>query len=311
MAKDESGGAVSEELGQIETSSIDKLGEIKKAQEKLRGLIEKAESSREKVTAEVFERVVRDYNARIDEHEKEALPLREEARTEFEKLRILHARFEDELGKARLDAEELQFRHEIGELPEGEFEEKQKSSSETVSRCEKAFEAADELRKRFLEVIPEPEARPAPAPPPPPPASPPPPPAADAKEPEEDDDDLEATVYDVSAPRFDPDTAQTQDSAAPVARLVEKREDGAEAASYSLGRTTTIGRTPDNDIALDFPEVSRHHAKIVATPEGFMVSDLKSGNGTYVNDQRLDEGPLNDGDVLRFGSLAFLVQFGE
>jgi pSer/pThr/pTyr-binding forkhead associated (FHA) protein len=117
-------------------------------------------------------------------------------------------------------------------------------------------------------------------------------------------------VYDVSAPRFDTDTAQTQDAAEPVAKLVEKRTDGAKSATYNLARTTTVGRTPDNDIALDFPEVSRHHAKIVATEGGFVVTDLKSGNGTYVNDQRIDEGPLRDGDTLRFGSLAFGVEYG-
>jgi len=311
VGEDEAGGPVSDELEQIETSYLDKLVEIKEAQERLRGLIAKAESSKDKVSAEVFARVVKDYNTRIDEHEQEALPLREKARTEFEKLRTLHARLSTELDKARLDAEELKFRHELGELPEGEFEEKQKASSQTVSRSEKAFGAADALRKRFLDVIPEPpppEAKPAPAAAKAPaPASPPPPPAAEE---EEDDEDLEATVYDVSAPRFDPDTASTQDSATPVARLVAKLPDGSEGATHNLGRTTTIGRTPDNDIPLDFPEVSRHHAKIHATPEGFIVTDLKSGNGTYINDQRIDEGPLANGVTLRFGSLAFVVHIG-
>jgi hypothetical protein len=310
VAEDEAGGPESDELDQIETSYLNKLVEIKQAQERLRGLIEKAESSKDKVSAEVFARVVADYDTRIEQHEQEARPLREKARTEFEKLRTTHARLSGELDKARLDAEELKFRHDLGELPEGDFEERQKASSQAVSRSEKAFAAADALRERFLEVIPEP-------PPAASPASPPPPPPVPAKEPvaeieaevedEAEAGDLEATVYDVSAPRFDPDTASTQESAAPVARLVEKRGDGSEGASHTLGRTTTVGRTPDNDIPLDFPEISRHHARISATPEGFLVTDLKSGNGTYINDQRVDEGPLGNGDTLRFGSLAFIV----
>jgi hypothetical protein len=322
VGDDEAGGPVSDELDQIETSYLDKLVEIKEAQERLRGLIEKAESSKDKVSPEVFARVVEDYDTRIEEHEQEALPLREQARTEFEKLRTLHARLSKELDKARLDAEELKFRHELGELPDGEFEEKRKSSSQTVSRSEKAFAAADSLRERFLEVIPEPPApepaaeqaaAPSPEKGAPAPASPPPPPplAGEPEAEEEGDEDLEATVYDVSAPRFDPDTASTQDSATPVARLVARLPDGSEGATHSLGRTTTIGRTPDNDIPLDFPEVSRHHARISATPEGFLVTDLKSGNGTYINDQRVDEGPLGNGDTLRFGSLAFVVHLGD
>ena len=72
---------------------------------------------------------------------------------------------------------------------------------------------------------------------------------------------------------------------------------------------TTIGRSPDNDIVLDDASVSRHHARVVRTAEGFHLEDLNSFNGTTVGrapstatgPRCLDESELHIGDVpLRF-----------
>jgi pSer/pThr/pTyr-binding forkhead associated (FHA) protein len=47
--------------------------------------------------------------------------------------------------------------------------------------------------------------------------------------------------------------------------------------------------------------VSRRHAEVVLDGRGYVVRDLGSNNGTFVNDQRVDETKLNDGDVVRLG----------
>ncbi|NLF76175.1 MAG: FHA domain-containing protein [Chloroflexi bacterium] len=66
------------------------------------------------------------------------------------------------------------------------------------------------------------------------------------------------------------------------------------------GATVTIGRSPDNQIAIPERHVSRQHAVISFRDGIFMISDLGSANGTFVNDKPLsDPFPLAHGDVIR------------
>ncbi|MEB4210215.1 BTAD domain-containing putative transcriptional regulator [Mycobacterium sp. 94-17] len=70
--------------------------------------------------------------------------------------------------------------------------------------------------------------------------------------------------------------------------------------SHPLQRSTTIGRLGDNDIVLDSPKVSRHHAVIVDTGSGYVIEDLRSSNGVHVRDQRIGSAAtLRDGDRIR------------
>jgi pSer/pThr/pTyr-binding forkhead associated (FHA) protein len=64
---------------------------------------------------------------------------------------------------------------------------------------------------------------------------------------------------------------------------------------------TTLGRHQDSEISLDDITVSRRHAEIVRTEAGYIVRDSGSLNGTYVNNQRIDEAPLRQGDELQVG----------
>ena len=79
--------------------------------------------------------------------------------------------------------------------------------------------------------------------------------------------------------------------------------DGAE-KSYRLQthRPFTIGRDPGNDIILRDPKVSRHHAEIVFERGFFVLHDLASANGTYVNGKRIRVAPLTHGARLRMGN---------
>lgn len=79
-------------------------------------------------------------------------------------------------------------------------------------------------------------------------------------------------------------------------------------ARFVLGPRTTLGRSPASDIFLDDVSVSRDHATILASATNtYVVTDSGSLNGTYVNDERLDEATLLHGDVLQIGmfKLAF------
>jgi pSer/pThr/pTyr-binding forkhead associated (FHA) protein len=61
------------------------------------------------------------------------------------------------------------------------------------------------------------------------------------------------------------------------------------------------GRHPESDIFLDDVTVSRKHAVFRRTPAGFVVRDVGSLNGTYVNRQLVDEITLTTGDEVQIG----------
>ena len=66
--------------------------------------------------------------------------------------------------------------------------------------------------------------------------------------------------------------------------------------------TLLVGRTPDNDLSIDHPLISRHHARFVRSGSRWTVTDVGSTNGTYLNGQRVvGAAPLQIGDVVDLG----------
>ena len=66
-------------------------------------------------------------------------------------------------------------------------------------------------------------------------------------------------------------------------------------------RVNTIGKAPDNGIILSDPRVSRHHCQITFNQKGWLIEDLNSTNGTYVNGQKVESKPLDPGDRIELG----------
>jgi FHA domain-containing protein len=75
----------------------------------------------------------------------------------------------------------------------------------------------------------------------------------------------------------------------------------------------TIGRQPDNLLRIDNPAVSGHHAKIYWEGGGYILEDMESFNGTYVNNRRIGRVMLKDADVVLIGkhSVEFHAEAGE
>jgi pSer/pThr/pTyr-binding forkhead associated (FHA) protein len=94
-----------------------------------------------------------------------------------------------------------------------------------------------------------------------------------------------------------------------TALLVVKR--GPNAGSrFLLDRDrTSAGRHPESHIFLDDVTVSRHHAEFAREGGSFLVRDVGSLNGTYVNRQRIDQAGLSGGDEVQIGKfrLVFLT----
>ncbi len=69
-----------------------------------------------------------------------------------------------------------------------------------------------------------------------------------------------------------------------------------------------IGRDASNDVVLDSPRISRYHAQIERVGQRHRLTDLRSTNGTYVNDERVEEDVwLQTSDVIRIGSFRLVV----
>lgn len=66
--------------------------------------------------------------------------------------------------------------------------------------------------------------------------------------------------------------------------------------------TATIGRSPDSTVPIEDARVSRHHAEVKPAPEGFLLRDVGSMNGTRVNGIAVKEQLLGDGDEIGVGS---------
>ena len=84
----------------------------------------------------------------------------------------------------------------------------------------------------------------------------------------------------------------------------------AESLTFRIrsGAIKTVGRAPRADFIVDAALVSRLHCRLTATNDSLEVEDLKSTNGTFVNDERIERATLANGDRLRVGRFELQVE---
>jgi hypothetical protein len=291
---------VADDAASIDTTPIDALLQIKAKQDELQELVSRAERTRAKVSDVVYARVTEDYASRLRGLEAEARPLRKKAREEHARLEPIHQSRQRRVEEAQLDKEELEFRHEVGEVADEEFGGRIKTAEEVLAQRRKEFAETDDLKKRFMGVMgsPEPDdVRPEPTAPP-------------AVEVVEGEDQAYLAGAATLAGHV-PDLSKAAPAAAEgtlamrLAHLILEGSNPPE--EFQLGARTSIGRTSDNDIPINHASVSRHHAVVMLTENGYAIEDLKSGNGTFVNDERVGERrALATGDRVRIGQTAFV-----
>lgn len=374
-----------EELRQVDDSVLTSLVDLRRERDALRQRLARMQESASQVSAKVLDRVRGDYETRIAALEDKALPLRDAALTTFGRLKPLHDEAEEACETLRLDQEEVDLRHSLGEFDDTEHRERSAGLAESLraareradeiadylARFAGAFDSLDELAPATTSqvgipvlssaatadafsapdvpgsAVPEapgagpllaapfapphdddgtlmlpPEAPPAPEPPPPPAIrevapgfSPPPiaplqewrpapsvPASFGSADPGEPDDPY---VAHAAAP------AKSGIPAPPETRAgahLEALDGDLDPPTHALEPLTFVGRTPENQIRIYKPAVSRRHAQITETDAGWLLRDLSSENGTYVNGQRVAERLLADGDRIQFGTSRFVLR---
>jgi len=76
-------------------------------------------------------------------------------------------------------------------------------------------------------------------------------------------------------------------------------------------RGALLGRDPHADVVLLDPLVSRHHASLLPCEGQWVVNDLQTGNGTFVNGERAQRRPLRDGDEIGIGPYLLRFRLGS
>jgi pSer/pThr/pTyr-binding forkhead associated (FHA) protein len=96
-----------------------------------------------------------------------------------------------------------------------------------------------------------------------------------------------------------------------MAKLVLLSE-GLTGRSYELKtEKTTVGRVSDNAFEIPEASVSSHHAEIHLRGNDVLIKDLNSTNGTFINGEKVTEGILKPGQILRLGMVEMRLETGE
>ena len=106
----------------------------------------------------------------------------------------------------------------------------------------------------------------------------------------------------LDAPGIQDDVVVNLDRIPGGAAILVVRDGPNAGDNFSLaGDSLSIGRHPDSDVVLDDLTVSRRHVSIRRDEEGFVLEDHGSLNGTYVNNDRVEQCRLVHGDEVQVG----------
>lgn len=303
------------ELAAIDVSSIEELQRIKAEQDVILERLKRMEEKRESVSEEVFGRVQLDYKNRLKGLEAEADPLKEQARLQYAELKTVLAAINAAAATAKMDREELQLRHDLGEFTDDAFAKHLKEHDARVAEHQDDLAEAEGIRDRFLSAFhseEELEIGPKKQPPPPPtvpidtkkdaPATPETPSV----------DPLDQTVVGQPLPgNLDQTTVIPVQGEAPDGatmilqwpKLLVHSGSGPAEEHAVVGTGTVLGSGGDCDIVLAGSKVSKKHAEIALGPNGHLIRDLKSQVGTLVNGVVVSERELADGDTIQLGEV--------
>ena len=317
-------GTVAGETGADECVDVfRRVLEIEAEQIRLKEFLERAEALKDRVREAVYRKVVDDYSERsvslVRQAEQVKIPLCDVQDT----LQTLFTQITDSCERARLELEELEFRHAVGELTPAQLVELRKEPEWVLDQGRTELAAIAQAMARFAGIL-EPSAstdvdagmfgestdrsaEDAPIPIEVSVESADPTPHGGAERP------FSVTSIARALERTSVSQGPTQNSEAPtfalpIAALICIGDGDAPSVEYRLGTLNYLGRSEDNLIQIEEPCASRRHAAVVATPAGYVVEDLHSQNGTFVNGEQIKERLLADGDRIQVGDVQIIFR---
>jgi predicted component of type VI protein secretion system len=93
-----------------------------------------------------------------------------------------------------------------------------------------------------------------------------------------------------------------------MAFLIHRTADGEDIKLPITTKPIVLGRGIETDIRVEDDEVSRAHCAVWMEGEKLLVKDLRSRNGTFVNDERIVESGVKPGDRIRIGHCEFTIE---
>ncbi|MDX6276724.1 MAG: hypothetical protein QOJ72_852 [Nocardioidaceae bacterium] len=126
------------------------------------------------------------------------------------------------------------------------------------------------------------------------------------------DETTHIPILDADTEEMSPsDVSAVENLPAGSAMLLVQRGPDAGARFLLDSDVVTVGRHPDSDIFLDDISVSRRHATFTRSGNGYVISDLGSLNGSYINRDRIDsEVTLAGGDEVQIGKYRLIYFAG-
>ncbi len=315
-------------LAAIDLSSIDSLKTLKRDHDVLDQRLAAMDQLKKDVAEPVYLRVRSDYEKRERALEEQSAPLKDAARVQYAKLRELSERFEADHEAIRLDQQELELRHKLGEFDDADFKRRLAAIEGAVKDRAEAREHALGLKARFLEAFnSEAElAQPGNAP-----STAAPTPAA------AENSDRFATLTGANIADMKTNEVAAVQSGAPnktqvmsainlpdsvltpvggatqvfrAARLVPQNPEAGKQSFALALKPTSIGADAANDIRVAGPGVDSRHAQIAVNMGGFTIVDLTSKHGTRVNGEKVRERQLRHEDVIQVGAARFVFREG-
>src|SRR5207302_3034603 len=109
--------------------------------------------------------------------------------------------------------------------------------------------------------------------------------------------------------RSRPQSGRTAPGMVQPAAYLQPSSGDAAGRDFPLTKTLiSIGRGLDNDLVIDDPRVSRHHAQITFRHSHYLLRDQRSTNGTFVNNQPVETVVLASGDRVSIGGFELMFQ---
>ena len=319
-------------LAAIDLSAIESLKKLKAEQDQLDERLKSMDELKANFAPPVFERVRSDYQKRLNDLEEQAAPLKQAAREQYSSLRALIERFEADHEAVKLDQQELELRHKLGEFDDKEFQKRIKAIEAAVKEKAEARARGLEMKARFLEAFhaeSDLEAASAPTTP------------VTGRFTVPADETGEARTTDMPGVRPDltpnktqimsavnvtsvrPATPPAPPPPAPAmpagggatqifraARLVPQNPEAGK-QSYTLTlKPMAIGADPASDIRIAGPGVEPKHAQINVSMAGFTIVDMTTKHGTRVNAEKIKERQLANEDVIQIGAARFVFREG-